>query len=194
MDRAAPPPAEFERKLRSKRDLIRRAAARFVKKHPYVELDDAIQIFTLTAWQTLQRPDVPADKVDASIVHTGWWRVLDEVRAGHVTGIRRRGREAHDDQFPLSLNRVAHVDRQQVIEFIDTLPDQDSGYEAAELQADLDWAMAQLPERERFVIWAYNFADLTLAQIGELLGVTESRVSQIMTKAHARMRPLLHVA
>lgn len=60
--------------------------------------------------------------------------------------------------------------------------------EAAELRAALLTAIRGLPERERFVVTLYYFEAMTLAQIGDVLGVTESRVSQIHAKAVLSLR------
>lgn len=49
-------------------------------------------------------------------------------------------------------------------------------------------AVTNLPEREQFVIGLYYQEELTLREIGEVLGVTESRVCQIHTQAVARLR------
>lgn len=49
-------------------------------------------------------------------------------------------------------------------------------------------AINGLPERERTVIALYYFEGLTLAQVGEILGVTESRICQIHTKAVLSLR------
>lgn len=54
-----------------------------------------------------------------------------------------------------------------------------------ELLAD---AIRRLPDRERIVIGLYYYEGLTLKQIGEVLGVTESRVSQLHTKAVLRLK------
>jgi RNA polymerase sigma factor for flagellar operon FliA len=48
-----------------------------------------------------------------------------------------------------------------------------------------------LPERERLVIALYYYEELTLREIGEVLGVTESRISQLHTKAALRLRSKL---
>ena len=48
-----------------------------------------------------------------------------------------------------------------------------------------------LSEREKMVITLYYFEGLTLAEIGDVLGVTESRVCQIHTKAVGQLRGLL---
>jgi RNA polymerase sigma factor for flagellar operon FliA len=49
-------------------------------------------------------------------------------------------------------------------------------------------AVARLPEREKLVIALYYYESLTLREIGEVLGVTESRVSQLHTKAILALR------
>ena len=49
-------------------------------------------------------------------------------------------------------------------------------------------AIAGLPEREKLVVTLYYYEELTLREIGEVLGVTESRVSQMHTKAVLRLR------
>ena len=48
-------------------------------------------------------------------------------------------------------------------------------------------AIARLPEREKLVVTLYYYEELTLREIGEVLGVTESRVSQLHTKAILRL-------
>ena len=45
-----------------------------------------------------------------------------------------------------------------------------------------------LPEKERLVISLYYYEELTMKEIGEIMGITESRVSQIHTKAILRLR------
>ena len=52
-------------------------------------------------------------------------------------------------------------------------------------------AITSLPEREKLVITLYYYEDLTLREIGEVLGVTESRISQLHTKAVLRLRSRL---
>lgn len=49
-------------------------------------------------------------------------------------------------------------------------------------------AIDSLPERERQVISLYYFEELTLREIGEVLGVSESRVCQIHTKTICRLK------
>lgn len=61
-----------------------------------------------------------------------------------------------------------------------------------ELRDRLAAAIVGLPERERVVIGLYYYESLTLREIGEVLGVTESRASQLHTKAVIGLRPLLN--
>jgi RNA polymerase sigma factor for flagellar operon FliA len=59
---------------------------------------------------------------------------------------------------------------------------------ASEVKDRLADAIESLPERERLVIALYYYENLTLREIGEVLGVTESRVSQLHTKAVLALR------
>ncbi len=59
---------------------------------------------------------------------------------------------------------------------------------ALELKDRLADAIESLPDRERLVIALYYYENLTLREIGEVLGVTESRVSQLHTKAVLGLR------
>ena len=48
-----------------------------------------------------------------------------------------------------------------------------------------------LPEKEKMVLILYYYEDLTLREIGQVLNVTESRVSQLHSKANERLRAKL---
>ncbi len=53
-------------------------------------------------------------------------------------------------------------------------------------------AIAVLPEREKLVVSLYYDEEFNLREIGEILGVSESRISQLLSQAHCRMRKTLH--
>ncbi|WP_059011686.1 RNA polymerase sigma factor WhiG [Streptomyces specialis] len=82
------------------------------------------------------------------------------------------------------------------LSLMDTLEDTaaDNPVEIAEdreLRRLLARAVNTLPEREKTVVTLYYYEGLTLAEIGEVLGVTESRVSQIHTKSVLQLRAKL---
>jgi RNA polymerase sigma factor for flagellar operon FliA len=82
------------------------------------------------------------------------------------------------------------------VSLLDTLTDERSPDPAAVMdQTDLKdrvaEAISRLPEREKLVVALYYYENLTLREIGEVLGVTESRVSQLHTKAVLRLRSRL---
>jgi RNA polymerase sigma factor for flagellar operon FliA len=78
----------------------------------------------------------------------------------------------------------------------ETLPDDEADDPVASLvdqdnRRQLADAIAQLVERDRIVVTLYYFENLTLAEIGKVLGVTESRVCQLHTRAVLRLRAKL---
>ncbi len=72
--------------------------------------------------------------------------------------------------------------------------DPEEAIDTVELKDRLADAIEALPDRERLVIALYYYETLTLREIGDVLGVTESRVSQLHTKAVLGMRSHLQNA
>jgi RNA polymerase sigma factor for flagellar operon FliA len=66
--------------------------------------------------------------------------------------------------------------------------DPGGSFEQQETRYFLSDAINRLPERERLVVTLYYFEGLTLAEIGDVLGVTESRICQIHTKSVMSLR------
>ena len=67
----------------------------------------------------------------------------------------------------------------------------DTIVEKDEIRRVIVEAIKELPEKEKKVLVLYYYEDLTLREIGEVLEVTESRVSQLHTKAVMRLRAKL---
>jgi RNA polymerase sigma factor for flagellar operon FliA len=94
----------------------------------------------------------------------------------------------------LALDETVSVgaDRGESVALIDTLADKgfdpSTGVESQETRGLLAAAINTLSEREKIVVTLYYFEGLTLAEIGEILGVTESRICQIHTKAVGMLR------
>lgn len=82
-----------------------------------------------------------------------------------------------------------------VVSFGDTIADKRASstnmYEYEETKRMLAEAINRLGDREKVVLTLYYYEGLTLAEIGEVLGVTESRVCQIHTKAVLQLKSKL---
>jgi RNA polymerase sigma factor for flagellar operon FliA len=67
----------------------------------------------------------------------------------------------------------------------------DTIVEKDEIKRVISEAIHELPEKEKKVLVLYYYEDLTLKEIGQVLEVTESRISQLHTKAIMRLRAKL---
>jgi RNA polymerase sigma factor for flagellar operon FliA len=61
----------------------------------------------------------------------------------------------------------------------------------SEMRDRLAEAIDELPEKERLVLTLYHYESLTMKEIGQMLGVVESRISQIHSSAVVRLRASL---
>jgi RNA polymerase sigma factor for flagellar operon FliA len=82
------------------------------------------------------------------------------------------------------------------ISLVDTLQDlttvlPEESFDDLETKQLLREAITRLTEREQTVLGLYYFEGMTLAQVGDVLGVTESRICQIHTKAVLSLRTKL---
>jgi RNA polymerase sigma factor for flagellar operon FliA len=110
------------------------------------------------------------------------------------------GEELEDSLREISRSTVAALDELwsptgsgDQIALIDTIEDESGpspelSLEQTEVREALAEAISALPEREKLVVTLYYYEELTLREIGEVLGVTESRVSQLHTKAILRLK------
>jgi RNA polymerase sigma factor for flagellar operon FliA len=97
----------------------------------------------------------------------------------------------------LSLSDVWYVgdesDKVSVMESIESPKslNPDIIVEREEIKNIIVQAISELPDKEKKVLILYYYEDLTLKEIGEVLQVTESRISQLHTKAILRLRSKL---
>ena len=111
-----------------------------------------------------------------------------------------------DDEFQTTLTQISNTSIVALDELwaisgsdgdtaslIDTLEDPKARdpsrmLDVTEMKSRLAAAIDALPKREKIVIALYYYENLTLREIGEVLGVTESRISQLHTKAILRLK------
>jgi RNA polymerase sigma factor FliA len=115
-----------------------------------------------------------------------------------------------DDQLQAALSQISFTGLVALDEMLsggergdsmtlgDTIADAGEGpmaaFEFEEMRHILAEAINRLPEREKVVLSLYYYEGLTLAEIGSILGVTESRVCQIHTKAVLQLRSRIAAA
>jgi len=97
----------------------------------------------------------------------------------------------------LSLDEmICREDDNRQVPRIETIENQDSvdileDMELSELKAFMMVSISALTEQERLVVSLYYYEELTLKEIGEIMLISESRVSQIHTRAVGRLRSLI---
>ncbi|HBX76615.1 MAG TPA: RNA polymerase sigma factor WhiG [Acidimicrobiaceae bacterium] len=133
-----------------------------------------------------------------------------EARLGRGPSDEELASELHltEDQFQTTLSQISVVglaaldeilivggERGESLTLGDTIADADHGpmgaFEVSEVRQMLASAINGMPEREKIVLTLYYYENLTLAEIGRVLGVTESRVCQIHTKAVLQLKARL---
>jgi RNA polymerase sigma factor for flagellar operon FliA len=137
------------------------------------------------------------DKAHAALENKLGREPTDDEVADHL-GMSRE--ELHDVVTQISLvsvmaleETVGSDERGEQRSLLDTLADAANadptqGLEGQEMRGLLSAAINSLSDREKVVVTLYYFEGLTLAEIGEIIGVTESRVCQIHTKAVGSLR------
>jgi RNA polymerase sigma factor for flagellar operon FliA len=116
--------------------------------------------------------------------------ITEEELETSLTEISRSSIAALDELWTVSGEGGDKVSLLDTIEDTEG-PNPQEALARAELREALGESIARLPEREKLVVTLYYYEELTLREIGEVLGVTESRVSQLHTKAILRLKSRL---
>ena len=93
----------------------------------------------------------------------------------------------------LSLNDTVGADGTDSMMRVDVIKDEsqfspDEQFEQTALKEELIDLIKHLPERQRLILSLYYYEELTLADIGMILGLSESRISQILSQTLLEMR------
>jgi len=134
------------------------------------DVDDAIGSLRHSLGREPESEEVAAA---LKVPEKDYLKMLDQLRAADLAVVRR----------------VDGDDSRNLLE-VAAGPDDEphAQLERSELSRILVKALGDLPERERHILALYYEQELTLAEIGEVIGVGESRVSQLRTQAIARLR------
>ena len=106
-----------------------------------------------------------------------FYRLLDHVRGAVLVSLDES--RTGEDQEPTTLGD--HLPDPNAVDLEARLEDEQSRHV---MLRTLD----QLPEQERLVVALYYYEHMTLKEIGRTLGISESRVSQVHTRAMTRLR------
>ena len=105
-----------------------------------------------------------------------FYRLLDHVRGAVLVSLDE-SRGGDDEQGTLA-DHLADPN----------VPDLEARLEEDQTRDVMLGTIDQLPEQERLVVALYYYEHLTLKEIGRTLGISESRVSQVHTRAMSRLR------
>ncbi len=106
-----------------------------------------------------------------------FYRLLDHVRGAVLVSLDESRTQDGDDQGSLS-DHLADP----------SAPDLEERLETEQERHLMMGVIDQLPEQERLVVALYYYEHMTLKEIGRTLGISESRVSQVHTRAMSRLR------
>jgi RNA polymerase sigma factor for flagellar operon FliA len=195
-------------------------AKRLARRLPaHVSLGDLISAGMLGVVEGFLRYDPSrAETLDAFLDHRIRGALLDELRRndpltraqrGLARQIRQAPREASEESLAVAVGLSVSALREKVSQIAtataiqatgdghgaDDAPDHglapDAALEARQRHAQLVRAAADLPERERVLLTLHYEEGQSLREIGARLGVSESRASQLHSRAIQRMRASL---
>ena len=135
-----------------------------------------------TLEQELGRPPASEEVANSlGIEMDEFEEMLDDVKGTSLVSLEELG------QGPAS------EDKTNLLEALLTREDQDplEMLNLQDLKKALSLAISELPEKERLVLSLYYFEELTMKEVGKVLNLTESRISQLHTQTVLRLRSKL---
>ena len=132
--------------------------------------------------QRLGRPATDREVCDAmEISLEEFYELVDQIKGLNLGSFQEHGPQDEDKNS------------EPLVKYVPDAPQMDPFFlfHKTEIQSILGTAIDTLPKKERLVVSLYYFDELTMKEIGKVLGVNESRVSQLHTKAMLRLRTKL---
>lgn len=169
--------------------LVRQIAGQLARRLPsHVELDELVALGNLGLVEARRRYDagrgVPFPAFAALRIRGA---MLDGLRHADPLSRETRARVRREEEAaPVAL---VHLD--EAAQISEDAPPADELLGRRRLRQALGRALEKLPPRERFVVQKYFFEEQPLKQVGAELGVTESRVCQIVGGVAQRLRALI---
>jgi RNA polymerase sigma factor for flagellar operon FliA len=136
-----------------------------------------------TLEQELGRPPASEEVANSlGIEMDEFEEMLDDVKGTSLVSLEELG------QGPASEDKIS------LLEALLTREDNDPVelLNLQDLKKALSLAIAELPEKERLVLSLYYFEELTMKEVGKVLNLTESRISQLHTQTVLRLRSKLN--
>jgi RNA polymerase sigma factor FliA len=104
--------------------------------------------------------------------------LLDDVKGTSLVSLEELGQGPASEDKPTLLDALLTRQDQDPLELLNL----------HDLKKALTLAVAELPDKERLVLSLYYFEELTMKEVGKVLNLTESRISQLHTQAVLRLR------
>lgn len=105
-------------------------------------------------------------------------KLLDDVKGTSLVSLEEIGQTATTQDKSAILDVLLTREDQDPLELLNL----------QDLKKALTLAIGELPEKERLVLSLYYFDELTMKEVGKVLSLTESRISQLHTQAILRLR------
>lgn len=135
-----------------------------------------------TLEQRLGRPPSSEEVATSMAIEmTELEEMLDDVKGVSLISLEDLGQEAASEDHSTLLDVLMTRQDQDPLELLNR----------ADLKKALAQAIEQLPDKERLVISLYYVDELTMKEVGQVLNLTESRVSQLHTQTVLRLRGTL---
>jgi RNA polymerase sigma factor for flagellar operon FliA len=105
-----------------------------------------------------------------------FYQLLDETKAVSVVPLENRDRKV-----------ASNLDLPEIL-YDENLQDSLQALHLSELREVVVQAIEALPDKEKLLISLYYYEELTMKEIGQIMGYTESRISQLHSQAMCRLR------